>query len=356
MKRIQVVRGGRTARWTVRLSLAAVLIVALLFPFFADPTTNYKYTLVAIWAIAALGLNILTGYSGQISVAQSVFFAAGAYTSAILMTQQGWSYLETLPASLAVSFVLGIIIGMPARRLSGVYLATVTLAAAVVLRPVLERLSFTGGQSGIIVQQPTAPSWSGLAPDQWLYLLALAGLIVALIVARNIRRGALGKVLIAMRDNEIAATAFGVDPAHMKVVAFAVSAAFGGLAGSLYTFTVGLVSPDSFDLLMSIGLLAAIVVGGIGTLSGAVIGAAFVRLMPEYASHVSDSLAGVVYGVTLIGFMLVMPRGLVGLAAWVRDRFVVLVDPEPPVLEGVPEPIATNAMPTDALHPGAAVP
>jgi branched-chain amino acid transport system permease protein len=328
MRRVTLTRGSVQHRLIVRSAIATGLVLATLYPFYASQTDNFKFTLVIIWAMAAIGLTLLTGLSGQISLAQSVFFAAGAYTSAILITDHGWHYLLTVPVGVIVAFVLGVLIGLPARRLSGLYLATVTLAAAVVMPPLLRRLSFTGGDNGIVVTTPSPPSWAGsIAQDQWIYLVALVVGLAVLTVAWSLTRSGYGRALIAMRDNEIAAQAFGVDAARLKVLTFAISAAMAGAAGSVYSFTVGFVGPASFDLFIAVGFLSAMVVGGVGSLAGAVLGAAFVRLMPDYTAEVSAALPGFVYGITLILVMLVLPRGIVGLLTRGRDLVVDLRDP-----------------------------
>jgi len=327
MRKIRIARGGFVHRWLPRLALALALLIAIRLPFTQDATTNYKWTLVFIWATATLGLTLLCGFSGQISVAQSVFVASGAYTSGVLASNYDWNYLATIPPAIAISFVLGILVGLPALRLAGLYLAMVTVAAAVITPPILNQLEFAGGHLGTIVTAPEAPSWSGLAQDQWLYFVALAAALLTAVAIRNLSRGRFGKALIALKDNETAAQTFGIPPARLKTLAFGVSAAAGGLAGSLYAFVVGIVAPESFGLFMAIGFLSAAVLGGVRSLAGAFIGAIFVRFMPDYAAEVNDALPDLIYGGTLILVMLVMPTGIVGLLAKLRDALISVEDP-----------------------------
>jgi branched-chain amino acid transport system permease protein len=305
-------------RWKIILG-CAVLVVALLIPFLFGPYRVGQFTLVLTYAVAILGLNLLVGYNGQISLGHGAFFALGAYTAALLIEKASVPYLLTLPASGALCFAAGYLFGVPALRLRGLYLALVTLGLAIALPPLIKRFDeLTEGTQGLTVQQPESPSWLGLADDQFLYLLTLAVAAVMFLLAWNLTRGQLGRAVKAVRDGEIPASTLGVNLAATKTRVFALSAGYAGVAGALYVFAIGFVAPEAFTLTVSFAFLAAIVVGGLATISGALLGALFIEFVPVYASDVNDALTGVIYGGVLIAFMWVLPDGAAGLPRRVR--------------------------------------
>jgi branched-chain amino acid transport system permease protein len=288
--------------------------------------------------VAALGLNLLVGYSGQISLGHGAFFAVGAYTAAALLAKTDLPWPLAVPAAAVVTFLLGLAFGVPALRLRGLYLALVTLALAVAVGPVIKRAEpLTGGVSGLAVPQPPVPSWLAVDADQWLYLLCLAVTGVMALLAVNLTRGSLGRTVLAIRDGERAARTFGVDAARVKALLFAWSAAFAGVGGALFAYALGFVAPESFTLLLSFTFLGAIVVGGLGTVAGGVLGALFVVFVPQYAGDVNQALTGVIYGSTLIAVMYVLPGGAAGLLRRLR-RFVVEVVEPPPTSTPEPDP------------------
>jgi branched-chain amino acid transport system permease protein len=307
--------GGRLparVRWAVAAVLAAVVVLA---PFQLPPFRVFQLTMVVVYAIALLGLNLLVGVGGQISLGHGAFFAVGAYTTAILIHRFDVPHVATLPAALLVTFVIGLVLGVPVLRLRGLYLALVTLAIAVFCVPLLKRMqSLTGGAMGLTLPKPVAPAWSGLADDQWLYYLALAVATLAFLAASGLLRSRVGRALHAIRNNEAAAEVMGVRPATYKTLAFAWSAMYAGLAGCLYTWVIGFVSPDSFTVNLSITLLAGLVVGGLGSLSGPVLGAIFVMYVPSVAQDLNKAAPGVIFGLLIIAVMYVAPTGLAGLA------------------------------------------
>ncbi|HZC13859.1 MAG TPA: branched-chain amino acid ABC transporter permease, partial [Thermoleophilaceae bacterium] len=305
-------------RGTILLG-CAVIAVALLIPFLFGPYRVGQFTLVLTYAVAVLGLNLLVGYNGQISLGHGAFFALGAYTAALLIEKASVPYLLTLPAAGALCFAAGYLFGVPALRLRGLYLALVTLGLAIALPPLIKRFDeLTEGTQGLTVEQPVAPSWTGLADDQFLYLLALAVAAVMFLLAWNLTRGQLGRSIKAVRDGEIPASTLGVNLAATKTRVFALSAGYAGVAGALYVFAIGFVAPEAFTLTISFAFLAAIVVGGLATISGALLGALFIEFVPVYASDVNDALTGVIYGGVLIAFMWVLPEGAAGLPRRVR--------------------------------------
>ena len=300
-----------------RLRLAAwgvVLLLAVLLPFFFNAYRVGQFTQAMALAIAVLGLNLLVGYSGQISLGHGAFFALGAYASAISISDLGVPYLLTLPIAGAVCAIAGFLLGLPALRLRGLYLALVTLGVAIATPQIIKRADgLTGGTQGMSIDKITAPAWSGLADDQWLYFVTLVVAAVMFVLATFLVRGRVGRALVAIRDNEIAARTMGVDLARFKTGTFAVSAAYAGVGGALFTLPIGFLAPESFPLALSFAFLAAIVVGGLATIAGALFGALFIEFVPVYAADVDEALAGVIYGGVLIAFMYLLPGGVMGL-------------------------------------------
>ena len=305
----------------LRIALVcAVALVAVLVPFMFGPYRVGQFTLVLIYAVAALGLNML---------GHGAFFALGAYTAALLIEKADVPYLATLPAAGALCFAAGYLFGVPALRLRGLYLALVTLGLAIATPQLIKRFDeLTEGTQGLTVEQPVAPAWTGLADDQFLYLLSLAVAAIMFLAAWNLMRGPIGRSVKAVRDGEIAASTIGVDLAATKTRVFALSAAYAGVGGALYVLALGFVAPEAFTLTLSFAFLAAIVVGGLATISGALLGALFIEFVPVYASDVNDALTGVIYGGVLIAFMWVLPEGAAGLPRRLRELVVGRRHPE----------------------------
>jgi branched-chain amino acid transport system permease protein len=314
----------------LRIALACGLaLVAVLIPFLFGPYRVGQFTLVLVYAVAVLGLNLLVGYNGQISLGHGAFFALGAYAAALLIEKAGVHYLLTLPAAGAICFAVGYLFGVPALRLRGLYLALVTLGLAIATPQLIKRFDgLTEGTQGLTVEQPSAPGWLALEDDQFLYLLALLVATAMLLLAWTLMRGQLGRAVKAVRDGEIAASTLGVNLAATKTSVFALSAAYAGVAGALYVFAIGFVAPEAFTLTVSFAFLAAVVVGGLATISGALFGALFIEFVPVYASDVNDALTGVIYGGVLIAFMWVLPDGAAGLPRRAR-RLIRMVREEP---------------------------
>jgi branched-chain amino acid transport system permease protein len=281
---------------------------------------------VYIYAIALLGLNILTGFNGQISLGHGAFYAVGAYTTAIMIEQWNVPYGWTIPVAGVICLVAGFLFGIPALRLEGLYLALATFALALAVPQILKYFEhWTGGSQGIVLSKPNAPGGLPLNPDQWLYFLTLAILVLLFGLAANLLRGRTGRAIVAIRDNAIAAQAMGVNTALYKSLTFGVSAAYTGVAGALSAVTVAYVAPDSFDVLRSITFLVGIVIGGLASISGAIFGALFIQFVPNWAQDISKAAPWAIYGVFLIVFMYAMPRGIAGslrlaAARWLRRR------------------------------------
>ncbi len=350
MSLLRIQTGSRPHRGLRAAAIAVAAVVAVGLPFDSSPLVNGELTLVLVYAVAALGLNLLVGYCGQLSLGHGAFFAIGAYTAAILIVKVHAPYLLTLPAAALVTFALGFAFGVPALRLRGLYLALVTLALSVATPPLIKRFEgLTGGVQGMSVPQPTVPGWLPLDPDQFLYLLVLLVAAVMFLLATNLTRAGLGRALISIRDHERAATTMGVDSARVKTRVFACSAAYAGVGGSLFTLALGFVAPESFTLLLSFNFLAAVVIGGLGTISGPLLGALFIEFVPQYAGDVNQALTGVVYGATLIAVMYLAPGGAAGLLRRLRRALVDMVEAPPPA----PQSTGESVMEAGAVSPSA---
>jgi branched-chain amino acid transport system permease protein len=290
----------------------AVLLLFLLVPLFVKNFIIFQLTTVLIYGIAVLALNILTGGSGQFSLGQSAFYALGAYTSAILIEHGNMNYALTLPVAGIICFAFGFLFGLPALRLSGVYLALATFALAVAM-PQLLKLNFiehwTGGVQGLVVTKPDAPFGLPMSQDMWLYYFTLAIAIGIYVASVNLLRSRSGRAMMAIRDNEIAASAMGVDVALYKTLAFGVSAGITGVAGGLGAIAVQFVAPDSYTILLAINLFLGMVVGGVGWLPGSIVGAAFIVFVPNVAEGISKGLSGAVFGVLLFIVIFLVPHG-----------------------------------------------
>jgi branched-chain amino acid transport system permease protein len=312
---------GATPETWERMGLAVVIVVAGLLPFALSGFRLFQFTLVFIYAIALLGLNILTGYNGQISLGHGAFFALGAYTTAIMIDRWNVPFGWTIPTAGVVCLVIGILFGIPALRLEGLYLALATFALALAVPQILKYFEhWTGGSQGIVLSKPNPPAGLPLTPDQWLYFLSLAVLVVLFVLARNLLRGRIGRAIVAIRDNPIAAEAMGINNALYKSVTFGVSAAYTGVAGALSALAIAFVAPDAFNVFLSITFLVGIVIGGLASISGTIFGALFVQFVPNWAQDISKAAPWAIYGLFLIFFMYAMPRGIAGSlrAGWRR--------------------------------------
>ena len=293
--------------------VGALLVVAFLLPFPLSGFRLFQFTQVCVYAMVLLGLNLLTGYNGQISLGHGAFYAIGAYTTAIMIDRWGVSYGWTIPAAGLVCFVVGFLFGIPALRLEGLHLALATFALALAVPQILKYFdSWTGGSQGIVLSKPRAPLGLPLSRDQWLYYVALSVLIVLFVLTWNLLRTRPGRAIVAIRDNPIAAQAMGIDTALYKSLTFGVSACYTGIAGSVVGLAVAFVAPDSFNVFLSITFLVGIVIGGLASIPGAIFGALFIQFVPNYAQDISKAAPWAIYGVFLIAFMYVMPDGVAG--------------------------------------------
>ena len=295
--------------------LAILLAVACALPFIVSNYRTFQFTLVLVYAIALLGLNILTGYNGQISLGHGAFYALGAYCAAIMMDKMGAPYWATVPVAGAVCLVAGFLFGLPALRLEGLYLALATFALGVATPQLLKYHhleKWTGGVQGIVIAKPEAPFGLQINADQWLYYFTLAVTVVMFFLAWNLLRGRIGRALMAIRDHHLAAEAMGVHNALYKSLAFGVSALYTGVAGALGAIAVQFVAPDSFNIFLSIVFLVGIVVGGLASIPGALYGALFIQFVPNIADEISKAAPWAIFGIFMIGFVYLMPTGVAG--------------------------------------------
>jgi branched-chain amino acid transport system permease protein len=302
--------------------LLVLLVAAAAVPLVAKNFLIFQLTMVMVYAIAIVGLNLLTGFNGQFSLGHSAFYAIGAYTAAILMEVGNVPYPVTLPAAAAICFVAGFLFGLPALRLEGLYLALATYGLALAMPQIL-KLSpiepWTGGVQGLVIIKPDPPLHLPLTQDQWLYYFTLAVGVLLYVGGRNLVKSRTGRAMMAIRDNPIAARSMGINTGLYKSLTFGVSALYTGVAGALGAIVVQFVAPDSFTFVLSIGLFVGLVVGGVGWLPGALFGGAFVLFVPNVAESVSKGLSGAIYGAILILVIYVMPSGVAGLFVAARN-------------------------------------
>jgi branched-chain amino acid transport system permease protein len=318
-------RAAATARPGLRkITIGAAIVIALLLPLLTTSFITFQLTLVMIYGLAILGLNLLTGFNGQFSLGHSAFYGIGAYTAAILIDQADLAYYWTLPCAGALCFVVGFLFGLPALRLQGLYLALATFALATAMPQILKfRLlePLTGGVQGIAIMKPDPPPGVPLNADQWLYYFTFAVLLVMFAGAANLVKSRTGRAIMAIRDHPLAAAAMGINTALYKTLTFGVSALYTGIAGALGAIAVQFVAPDSFTFLLSVSLLVGLVIGGVGSIPGSLVGGLFVLFVPNIAESVSSGLAGAVYGVILLLVIYIMPSGAAGLAHLLAAKF-----------------------------------
>ncbi|SEA72296.1 branched-chain amino acid ABC transporter permease [Variovorax sp. YR216] len=298
------------------IGLLVAMAVACVLPFVVSNYRVFQFTLALVYAIALLGLNMLTGYNGQISLGHGAFYAIGAYVAAILMDKFGVPYWMTVPIAGAVCLLAGFLFGLPALRLEGLYLALATFALGVAMPQILKYKHlepWTGGVQGIVIVKPDPPEWTGLTQDQWLYFVVLATLLLLFAIGWNLLRGRIGRAMVAIRDQPIAAQAMGVNTAMVKSLTFGVSAMYTGIAGALGAIVIQFVAPDSFSIFLSISLVVGVVVGGLASIQGAIYGALFIQFIPNVADQISKAAPWAIYGIFLIAFMYAMPTGVAGL-------------------------------------------
>ncbi len=315
--------GGRR-QWAM---IAAGLAVAACLPYVVNSYVLGYATLVLITAVGAVGFNILVGWTGLVSLGYAGFFAVGAYAAAFLMTKWGWSVLVALPAAGVVAGLISLLVGIPSLRLKGLYLAITTLAFSVITNHlILLAKPITGGSAGLRVVRPTVFGID-MTSDRALYLICLVVLVLAILFASNIRRSHVGRALFAIRDYEVAARVMGVNVVAYKLLSFALSSAVIGVAGGLFGMHLRYLNVESFELILSIEAVSIVIVGGLGSIAGAILGSVFMVLLPEMArlafaflggslggvfSSNAQEVKGVIFGLVIILFLRFAPAGLVG--------------------------------------------
>jgi branched-chain amino acid transport system permease protein len=360
-----VLKEGSPQHLALRIAGFLAIAYIALSPFFRDLKANDYGELVDIMilALAAISLNLLVGFTGQLSIGHSAFFGLGGYTTAILMQKHGWSPEETFVAAALLCFVVGVLVGVPALRLTGVYLSLVTLALAQLFPALVRKFdTLTGGSRGIGGLSYEPPSWSGLSNSRldrsiWLYAVSLFFVVVGYLITRNLVKSRVGRAMVAVRDNTTAAGVMGVNVALVKTIVFGISAALAGVAGSLFVFRQTQANPDNllYTILGAILFLVIMVIGGTASLLGPIIGAfVYYRVnqftidlpnkdyLPNFVHDFLEgraNLATVVFAAMLILLMYVAPFGIVGFVKRVSRRILFVV-PRPPGAAGdVPEPV-----------------
>ncbi len=315
---------------TQRIWLAVAGALLVLFPFMASDYWLYLACLVSINVASATGLNILTGYTGLVSLGQAAFMGLGAYTVAIVQARWGTPVLFNLLAGGFVAMLGGIVVGLPSLRVKGLYLAIATIAASFIAHFLFANLRLTGGTAGLTLQPATV---FGVALDTSfrLYWVIVPVTLLMLLGAANLFRTRTGRAFIAIRDRDISAEVLGIPLLRYKLLSFGLSSFYAGVAGGLWAYFFRVVTPESFQLLMSIFFLAAIIVGGMGSILGSILGAVFMTMVPELLKLIVDLLPGgseltvflspvrtMVFGLLIIVFLVFEPQGLAQM--WRRLR------------------------------------
>lgn len=311
----------QSGKW-ILLGWIIAFIILLLLPSFLGKYTVFLLSLLAVYALVSLGLNLLMGYTGQIAAGHAGFLAIGAYFTAIVSANLEWlPCFVTLFLAGIFSGIIGYLLGIPILRLKGFYIAMATLAFGVVISEIiLQWSSMTGGDDGFSV--PTARI-AGFVfdSDYKLFYLIIPITAIMTLLAKNLVNGYIGRAFIALRESEIAAQTIGIDLAKYKTIAFAISAFYTGVAGGLFAYLITFLSPDAFTIELSIDFIAMIVIGGMGSILGSIIGAIILTGMQQVLAGLLD-LQILIFGLALIVFMIFMPRGIIGMVYELKDRYL----------------------------------
>lgn len=336
---IKVAEGSPVHRGLRLILVAATIAVVYGLPYVVEPFRLSQITAACTYAIVIVGLNLLSGFGGQISLGHAAFFGLGAYTTGVLTTKHGVSPLASFVVDIALAFVVGALVALPALRLKGIYVALVTLAVGLIFPTLVSRFaSTTGGAAGLFGVEYSAPHtayFGGFNGDTlWHYWLVMIALGLSCLVVRNLVRSRFGRGIVALRDNEAAAVVMGVRRTAVRAVTFGTSAAIASLGGGLFAVTNGILTPGTFSLLLTLYFLAGMIIGGTGTFWGPIFGGFVVYYVPVWAADLSSvnsgtNLAGVFLGAIIIVMTFALRSGVVGLLTSVTGRFF-FVEPRPP--------------------------
>jgi branched-chain amino acid transport system permease protein len=367
---ITLEKGSLPHRGTQAVGYGLIALAVILLAVSQPDFQLVNLSKVAAYAVAVLGLNLVTGFSGQVSLGHSAFFGVGAYTTAILFTDEGWPFLATIPVAFIFGALFGFLVGLPALRLRGLYLALVTLALGASF-PVLLKLDALADKTGASNGKPVdiawkKPGWFSLDVSNtgWKFLVLSLMAAVAFLLVSNLVRSRVGRSLQALRDNETGAAVSGVWPAGWKTGAFAVSAGIAAVAGGMFVLVIPIVSPESIGFALAIQLITGLVLGGAGTVSGSLIGGICLVYLPYLTAEKTGSfdllfvdpsdsglLANVVYGLLLIGVVFVMPGGIIWFVRLVRSRIVRFAPRLPKVSSATDDVTAPPGAPAPAGAP-----
>jgi len=324
------------SRWTLA-GIGVLLIVVL--PLFASDYVLSILNLILVAVVGAIGLNILTGNTGQISIGQGAFMAVGAYTAANLIVRLHAPFWITIPAAGAMAALVGTIVGIPSLRIKGLYLTIATLAAQFIIEWMINHITWISGGIQATIQMPPPVLFGYTLHSQaGFYLFLLCFAVLATIAAKNLVRSRLGRAFIAVRDQDIAAEIIGINIFHTKLVSFAISSFYAGVAGALYSYYLGIANYEQFQIDVSIDYLAMVIIGGLGSVTGSILGAAFITLLPVVTRRVLEAAGGMLgagfdvagiipelrlclFGALIIIFLVVEPEGLDRLWRNVRNWF-----------------------------------
>lgn len=309
----------RTDRKLIRLSYPFLLLVLLFIPFVLRGYNLLVVNLILVYVILAIGYNLVLGFCGQFSLAQTAFFGIGAYCSALITVQLGFSFFISLPLAGLVAAIVGVFIGLPSLRLGGIYLAMLTWAFSEFIVWIFihwEKVTF--GVRGVAVPPPRLFSLM-FSKEMPVYFLALTVATLMAIIARNILNSKIGRAFMAIRDSEVAAHAMGVDVVRYKIMAFALSAFYAGIAGGLYSVVISFVHPDAFGLFELIRGMGMVIIGGLGSILGSILGAVIMVIVPELLREFK-SLQEIIYGIAMVVFIIFMPEGIAGLLKVIQGR------------------------------------
>jgi branched-chain amino acid transport system permease protein len=297
-----------------KIVIYGLILLAYLASFAMSDYHNFEFTIVWSYVILLIGYNLLTGYNGQFSLGQSAFYALGAYTTVIMIKSWNFPYYATILPAGILCFIFGLLLGFPALRLKGPFLALITFSLVVVTPQILKHFeSITGGMQGLSIAKPQVPLGLPLSQDQWMYALSLTIMLILFILNRNFIHSNSGRAIIAIRDNPLAAAAMGINLTFYKTFIFGVSAFYAGISGALAAIAIQFVAPDMFTITLAIEFLIGIIIGGLSSIAGPIYGAFFIYFVPKITSDISPSMHVFIYGMLILLLMMHFHTGISGL-------------------------------------------